>query len=311
MSNHFLNKYEQITYSKIKAVTDNVGAHVFSKVRLIDALQVNRSEISNSDFRFVLQSHVDFLVTDSKYFPLFSAEYDGPTHITPEQSRRDVVKNHLLKQFGHSFIRINSRYLDKKYRGWDLLTYFIDIWFLSEAFDEAQQLGYIPYDEPFDPASIISDGIPGGHLWPYRLSIEHQKRIEKLWKEGKVAQMIPCHWIGEDKQGNLRGISWIFFDKCRGIYIETGMREQNFHVVSYSDLLSELTTFELYEKLDEIIRGKRKPMSSERIDAQIKKYENSFSCRFSARCNINIQKISDNPSLCPAKKAYEYHIDCC
>ena len=282
MNNSFLNKYEEITYSKIKAITDGVDAHVFPKVRLADILPINRSGISGSDFRFALQSHVDFLVIDSEHLPLFSVEFDGPTHKAPEQIKRDTTKNRLLKHFGHPYIRINSRYLDSKYRGLDLLTYFIDVWFLSEAFDEAQQAGYIPYDEPFDPASVISDGSPGGRLWPYWLSVDHQNKIEKLWEEGKIAQMIPSHWIGEDEHGNLRLISWILTDKHKGIYVETGMQEQNFHAVCCSDLLSQIAIFELYEKLKDVLQGKRKTISSRIIDAQIKRYESLFSLRSSA-----------------------------
>ena len=160
MENPFLNKYEQLTYSKIKAVAGKVGAHVFSKVRLADFLPINKSGIPASEFRFALQSHVDFLVTDSEYKSEFSVEFDGPTHTSPDQINRDQKKNNLLKRFEHPFIRINSRYLDDKYRGLDLLTYFVDVWFLAKAFYEAQSQGHIPYDEPFDPAFIISDGTP-------------------------------------------------------------------------------------------------------------------------------------------------------
>ncbi|MFC1718471.1 DUF2726 domain-containing protein [Candidatus Poribacteria bacterium] len=291
MRNPFLNKYEQITYSKIKAVTDKVGAIVFSKVRLADVLPINGSGISDSDFRFALQSHVDFFVIDSEHLPLFSVEFDGPRHKNQIQIERDLIKNRLLKHFGHPYIRINSRYLDIKYRSLDLLTYFIDVWFLSEAFDAAQQAGYVPYDEPFDPASVISGGASNGRLWPYWLSVDHQIKIEKLWKEGKIAQMIPSHWIGVDEQNNYRCISWILTDRNKGVYIKTGMREQNFHAVHCSDLLSQIAIFELYEKLEDVLQGKRNPVSSRIIDNQIKKYENLYSPRSIAKCNTNMDNI--------------------
>lgn len=130
--------------------------------------------------------------------------------------------------------------------------------------------------------------MPGGRSWPYWLSIDHQNKIRNLWKAGKVTQMIPCHWIGEDEHGNLRGISWIYTENYKGIYIDTGMREHNFHAVCCSDLLSQIAIFELYEKLEQVLNGKRKAIDSERIEAQIKKYESSFSRRYIASCGISM-----------------------
>jgi hypothetical protein len=178
----FLNKYEQVTYQKLRAVADKSGAHVFSKVRLADVLPINRSGISDDQFTYALKSHVDFLVTDSQQEPQFCVEFDGPSHDSPIQQQRDATKNSLLERFGMPYIRINARYLDDRYRGFDLLSYFVDVWFLSLAFDEAQGRGAVPCDEMFDPHLIFSDGSKDGVRWPYWLSLEPQLKIQRLHK---------------------------------------------------------------------------------------------------------------------------------
>src|SRR6266704_2970842 len=140
----FLNNYERVTYDKLKAVADRVGAHVFSKVRLADVIPVNNSGISSAEFTFALKSHVDFLVTNSEQEPQFCVEFDGPKHRDEDQIRRDEIKNDLLERFDMPYMRINARYLEDRYRGLDLLTYFVDVWFLSIAFHEAQASGHVP-----------------------------------------------------------------------------------------------------------------------------------------------------------------------
>src|SRR5262249_45263410 len=141
-----------------------------------------------------------------------------------------------------------------QYRGLDLLTYFVDVWFLQEAFDEAQRNGGVPYDEPFDPASIYSDGTQDGKRWPYWLSVDLQTRIQKLYEEERVDQMAPSHWVGVDHGGNYRCLSWLTLPDKRAIYTTTGMRSQNFPVV-VSHLLSMLGIFDVFEKIQQYLRG--------------------------------------------------------
>jgi hypothetical protein len=193
--NSFLNRYETVTYDKLRAVADKVGAHVFSKVRLADVIPVNKSGISNEEFSYALKAHVDFLVTDANQIPQFCVEFDGPSHQDPVQVRRDEIKNMLFDKFDMPYVRVNGRYLDDKYRGLDLLTYFVDVWFLCIAFDEAQAAGNIPGDEIFDPSSIISDGQPNGRTWPYWLSLDLQIRIQKMYEVRTIVQPAPSHGL--------------------------------------------------------------------------------------------------------------------
>jgi hypothetical protein len=175
MKSRLLNKYEEITYDALSQVCISHGAHVFPKVRIADVFPLEGSGVSAIHYSYGLRAHFDFIVTDTNYAPLFSVEFDGPLHKVSEKQRgRDHLKNDLCESFNHSLLRINSNYLNKKYRGLDLLTYFVDAWFLSEAFSEAQQNGLVPYDEDFDISFIVYDGKHEGKNFPYWLSLDIQ-----------------------------------------------------------------------------------------------------------------------------------------
>ena len=151
MPERLLNKYEEVTYDALQRACAGDGAHVFPKVRVADVLRLENQTILPAHLSYALRAHFDFLVTDKDYQPLFCVEFDGPLHKTGEKQReRDRLKNEICDHFRHSLLRINSRYLTKNYRGLDLLTDFVDAWFLERAFNEAQSKGQIAYDEPFD-----------------------------------------------------------------------------------------------------------------------------------------------------------------
>jgi hypothetical protein len=57
------------------------------------------------------------------------------------------------------------------------------MWFLQEAFEDAERNGAVPYDEPFDPVFIYLNGADDGNRWSYWLSIDLQNRIQKLYED--------------------------------------------------------------------------------------------------------------------------------
>lgn len=266
-----LNAYEELTYDRLRAVCEPCGAHVFPKVRVADVFQIRGSGLNDRQYSFSLRSHFDFIVTDSGYNPLFSVEYDGPVHkISPTQVERDTIKQDICRHFHQPLLRVNSRYLTRQFRGLDLLTYFVDGWFLEEAFDDAQKKGLVPYDEPFDPTFIYSSGGVEGTKWPYWLSLDIQMAIKKLHERGRVAQMAPFHFVGLDEQENYRCISWLRISKKRFVRVSTGMRAQDFPAVSKAELISMLAMFDLFEHVKKALSG------NYRITVEAKKFQNEL-----------------------------------
>lgn len=179
-----LTAYEETTYSRLLQVCDVYGAHVYPKVRLADVLPIAHSGITDDEFRYALQSHFDFLAVNMDYEPLFTVEFDDPSHKDPEVAQRDQKKNNLCERFSIPLLRINSRYLLSRYRDMDLLSYFVEVWFLSKVFDDAQESGDIPADEPFDPTFIIRSG--GRQNFPLWLSMDIVHHTRRLFDAGKV-----------------------------------------------------------------------------------------------------------------------------
>ena len=272
--NPLLNKYEELTYSSLSEVSQQNGAHVFAKVRLADVFPITGSGLSDADYSFALKSHFDFIVTDRAYNPLFAVEFDGPLHRDQRQKERDHRKDSLSDRFHFPLLRINSNYIDRQFRGLDLLTYFVEVWFMSVAFDEAQARGDVPYDEFFDPALIIMD--PNRkERWPYWLSVDLQIRLQKLAESGRIHDYIPSHWIGTDREGTYRCLAWLDFTADSYIIVETGMRAQRFPVV-IPDILSQIAIFDLCEELERAFAGATEPESRHVLDELRRFYQKNF-----------------------------------
>lgn len=263
------NFHEEVTHKKLKDICDKYGASVHTKLRIADIFPIEKSGIPDIDYRFALQAHFDFVIVDSEHMPLFAVEFDGPTHDTNTQKSRDEIKDKLCDKFELPILRIKSNHLFRKFGSFDLLTWFIEVWFLREAFHEAQETGSVPWDEPFDPMLCLS--LPGRkEKFPLWLSAELRVKIQNFAKSGKVSDYVPSEWIGIDSQGNYRGISWLLIDDTSAILSKSAMRSQRFPIIE-SEVLSEILVFEIYEELEYVLEGKAEPVPLTRLDEIIKK----------------------------------------
>lgn len=256
MSHKILNSYEEITYHCLKEVTDRVGLHVFSKLRIADALPINRSGISEDDFSYALKAHFDFVVLNTDFKALFAVEFDGPTHRNDKQIANDVKKDKIATHFKLPLLRINANYVDKKYRGLDLLTYFVKVWFLHEAFYKAQEAGHIPWDEPFDPTSVLVDESRKKH-WPFWLSLKAQANIGELFKAKLVESPGANYWVGTDDVNRYRCLAWIHLHNGATCFVTTGMQSQNFPIHKI-EILEQIAVIDLKEDLAKVLNGELK-----------------------------------------------------
>jgi hypothetical protein len=274
MPKKLLNLYEEATRRHLRTACEKWGATVFSKVRLADVLEIEGSGISSEDFRFALQSHFDFVVADSSHTPLFAVEFDGPIHEEAPQKSRDLQKNRLCGRLEFPLLRINARYLVKKYRRFDLLSWFVDVWFLHRGFYKAQEAGSVPPDELFDPADVValegySENFP---LW---FSRDGLLQLQTLSLSGRCLDPVPSHYIGFDENDAYRGIAHLRIDQKGGVVVKTGMRAQFFPGVD-SEIVHQLLIQELYEALIRVLNGKNQATPLEEIDRQVREYEDKF-----------------------------------
>lgn len=268
-----VNNYEKITYDRLATACQSDGAIVCPKVRLKDALPIKGKRLSGDHFRFALQSHFDFVVVDQASTVLFAVEFDGASHNSDDARRRDAIKNELCDRFQLPLLRVNANHLRRKFCQWDLLSYFIETWFLKRAFYEAQEKGMIPFEEDFDPMMIVADG--SGKQWPYWFSAPSQIRIQRLQKAGTIAHLAPSHLIGLDSAGNYRCLAYLKISTDAYAVIRTGMRAQLFDACG-SEVLWQVGVVELAENLDEILAGRTAVHRLSQVELLIQRFQQDY-----------------------------------
>jgi len=162
----FLNAGESATDDALAAIADKNDVRIFPKVRVASILDINGSGLSNEEYTYALKSEFDFVVASrGNQMPLFAVEFDEPHHLTDRVAiRRDSHKNNICDRFGFPLLRIDAEYL-RTYRKWTVLGWLIELWFLYEAFNEAQEGGEIPPDEPFLYFSFFEPQTDGSNLF--------------------------------------------------------------------------------------------------------------------------------------------------
>jgi hypothetical protein len=273
MLQRLLNKYEEETNERLKVLTEHWGAHTFVKVRLADVFRIQASGISDEEYRFALQSHFDFLVTDRNLLPLFAVEYDGYLHSEPAQASRDELKAKLCDRFELPLLRINSRYLLVRTNGLDLLGWFVHAWFSGKVVSEAEAAGHIP---PGDVSPLDLVTLPGttGAL-PLWLS---RSAISEIWEGAKTnpgQDPVPSCIVGKGQHGQARALGWLRLSTSTCISVETGMRAQLFPV-PVDEVLEDLVVLELSSKLRAVRKGVETPQSLEALDRQISRFKERY-----------------------------------
>jgi hypothetical protein len=251
-----LNQSEAAALRELNSISSRYGLVVNAKVRVADVFPIERSGIPADLYKYCLMAHFDFLVTNEEHIPQFAVEFDGPSHELPRAKALDEKKDGICRRFEFPLLRIKINYLPKIYNELSLLEWIIDVYYLAQAFFEAQEKGQIPYDEPFDPFFIDITGTDGDRRrFPYWISRNASMSLRKLHSQGKVALPGTSGFIGEDLHGNIRGIEYIKINAAHGVCVKSAIRSQLFPV-SFTDLLSELLLIFTYEKVqDYLITG--------------------------------------------------------
>jgi very-short-patch-repair endonuclease len=244
--------------------------------------RVERSGISSELFKFALQGHFDFLIVDSEHLPLFAVEFDGKWHQTSVQEERDAKKDALCKHFGLPILRIDDTFIEKKYRNMDILTWMVEAWFLSKAFDEAQSQGQVSPMEPFDPCAFIT--VPGLRgTCPLFLSAGPRMKIRRLFQAGRCLEAYTSEIIGRDDDGVYRAIGFIRLNEKEGVYVTTAMRSQHFPIWEV-DLLIEIVPCLVYDRLSDVLNRKNRATSWDHICSTVKGFQKYVR-------NINVSMI--------------------
>ncbi|PEA18096.1 hypothetical protein CN930_12880 [Bacillus cereus] len=273
------NKYEKLTHDYVKEVCDKYDADVYPKVRLADVFEISGSGISKDLYRYALMSHFDTIIFNSEQDPLFAVEFDGSTHIySPEQIERDQKKNELCNRFELPLLRITSDFLHKQYRGVNLLSWFIEVWFASEWFHERQKKGKFAPDEPFMPMSFKT--IPGkDEIFPLWLSRDVRGEVANLKAKGHVESFCPTTLVCIDQFGDFHCLAWVVIENMKVVFTMNKLSGQQFPAPMH-ELLEDITVVELVEKLENVLTNKETFQTISQLNFVIKQYKEHYQ-RFS------------------------------
>src|ERR1017187_3076564 len=108
-----VNRHEEVSFELLRKQAEDEQAHVFSKVAPKELLPFETSDLPNELRDFCWRAHFDFVVTDSAFAPLFVVEFDGPSHQSEKQAKRDLKKDELCRIFSLPILHVNSRYRDR------------------------------------------------------------------------------------------------------------------------------------------------------------------------------------------------------
>lgn len=276
-----LNFYEAAASVRLKRVCQQYGTSVYPKVRLADTFPIEGSGIPDDQHQFALQAHFDFLVMDGDRSPLFAVEFNDPHQGSGDREGPDALKDTLCERFGLPLLWINSRYLVPRLRGMDLLSWFIEVWFLKDAFARMQAAGKLPADAVFSPFVALADETDGDAIenrterHPFWLSAPLLADIRSLAEGGKCLDDVPSHIIGADRSGRFHAISWLRTARDTGVVAETAMHGKHFPI-ALGEVLEELVIYDLHEELTRVLRGKAAARGINEIRSRIESFQNAY-----------------------------------
>lgn len=260
-----VNIGEVETDSVLREVAEKLGVRVFAKPRLADVLRIDSSGLSNDEFGYALKAHLDFVITDEHGKPHFAVEFDGPSHEAEDARRRDAMKDSICERLGLPLLRVDADYL-QTVKGYRLLAWLVEIWFLSETWYEAQESGQIPWDEPFVPQSIFQIDGRGSLHFEYDLAGDARRSIWKAHAEGRCLKISPSYVYRTTDVGGeahaampVPGDRWLVSSaRIRGFRFDAG--------VSPGEIAADLVVVDVATKLDEFERGAAVAVSREQVD---------------------------------------------
>lgn len=276
-----LNLPESETDRRLREVCEDFDAKVYAKVRLADVLSIERSGIHDDQYRYALQAHFDFVVTDTEDLPLLAVEFDGRGHDVPHAQARDAMKNALCEKFELPLLRINRRYLTASYSNWDLLRWFCTVYFVSKAWEEDVAAGRIPPDDAvFDPMFVSVRARSGMRS----LELEGQARADlgRLFRSGDIPWHVPNFTLASGPDRTLRAIAWIMVSETDGVLVETAMQHHRLgNWVQFA--VRGIALCMLVDRVQEALTGRGCVLSMEDLKIRVGEFERQFSTTMALR----------------------------
>lgn len=248
-----VNHHERRVHGLLRDSIEENGARLLAKVRLGDVFDV--SGITGSLKTYALRAHFDFVVVDDAFLPLFAVEFDGQQHYNdPDAIRRDDTKNRLCEIADLPLLRVTSDYFTRAAQT-TVLQYAVDAFFLSQGFFHAQEQGWVPSDEPFDPAMVIRR-TPSGKLVFNALDSESRLDLLEHWKANHLPSYCPAEALmASKKEGSVTAASYMAVAEGRFLVTKVRLRDCRFQGIGPLEIASELATIGIADQAERWLAG--------------------------------------------------------
>ena len=108
--NWILTQNEKVQYRRLKAIAEELGYTVFTKVRLLDLVEPKKGTQKYKTYFYKIQAkHIDFVLCDNvKLVAQVLIEIDDSSHDTPERMERDKFVDEVVQSVGYKIIHTRA-----------------------------------------------------------------------------------------------------------------------------------------------------------------------------------------------------------
>jgi hypothetical protein len=243
-----VNQGEFATDEALREAGAALGYGVHAKVRVADALSIDRSGLSDEEYSCALRSHFDWLVTDlATTVPEFAVEFDGASHGKAIVRHQDRLKDAICERLGLPLLRVDRSGLRPTIRR-TVIWYLVESWSIWRGFIEAQEKGIIPLDEIFEPWMVIDAVDEQGNIRWRDMAAPTRILVERLWGAGKVASPGPSYVYRSGRPhdpDHAEAYAWVRTKNGSVIVGHARIRAYSFPAVLDFDLADDLAHLEL------------------------------------------------------------------
>ena len=106
---------EKDAYKALKAICDENGLFLMTKVRLLDLVEPVKSNSKYRSYFYKVQAkHIDFVICDEKLVARCMIELDDSSHNQADRAARDQFVNEVLESVGYKVLHIKAVTEDTK-----------------------------------------------------------------------------------------------------------------------------------------------------------------------------------------------------
>jgi hypothetical protein len=274
-----VNAYETLASEVLSAAAKTWGAKVAEKVRVADALDVDRAGLNTEEFTYALMAHFDFLVVQGDEHEVrFAVEFDGPLHETDDDTRRrDALKDAVCEKLGMPLLRVREEHiLDSRHE--PILAWLVNVWFAAAAFEPitGEHLSYrlTKVESPNAPDRLLTF-VPEARRQIFDFLARDAGGARTLETDADgTARFTVTLWFPDvafhddpDGTGHARACAYIKLRNGTGVVGEGRCRAVHFPPIRPGDIASELALLEAAETI-EMLESGRLPASEARMTAE-------------------------------------------